>query len=113
MCFRPATAEASISCPECEKKINAAMGLIPNICPFCGANLESLVSEINQGEGTLPSMPSPMSPGAPKFPMGGPGAPKFPMGGPGAPKFPMGGPGAPKFPMGGPGAPRAPSAPSK
>lgn len=39
MCFRPAIAEASFMCPNCDKKINPIMGQLPKNCPFCEADI--------------------------------------------------------------------------
>lgn len=66
MCFRPPSAESnSIQCPECGKKVNVVMGSVPNVCPFCEADLSAWADSINAA-------------GNPGMPLGAPAASKGP-----------------------------------
>ncbi|MCI8468091.1 MAG: hypothetical protein HFJ75_01060 [Eggerthellaceae bacterium] len=71
MCFRPAEAAQSRTCPECDGTVNAVGGFLPPKCPYCG-------HVFADGEGDLAPAPgapaAPAAPGAPKAPAA-PGTP--------------------------------------
>ena len=69
MCFRPADANMSVTCPSCGKEINAVLGIVPKECPFCGATSEDF-----EGASDIKAPSAPAAPGAPKAP----GAPQPP-----------------------------------
>lgn len=100
MCFRPSEVESSASCPNCGQKINAVMGIFPQICPFCDEDLTELAAANTDTTGGLTSA----------FVQGAPGAVSAPAApaAPGAPAAPAA-PGAPAAPAA-PGAPSAPTA---
>ena len=50
MCFRPADANMSVTCPSCGKEINAVLGIVPKECPFCGATAEVIRRAVAQAE---------------------------------------------------------------
>jgi len=70
MCFRPATVSASVLCPVCGKKINEVMGNIPNICPFCEADLSEAIAAMKNASisGPAAAPTTPAAPTAPKAP---------------------------------------------
>ena len=72
MCFRPADAGQSLTCPECGKKVNAIMGNWPPNCPFCNLDLAEVTANLGS------DAPAPASPGAPQPPAAAPGAPSAP-----------------------------------
>ena len=39
MCFRPASANKPVVCPNCKKKLAAIGGVKQKICPFCKTDL--------------------------------------------------------------------------
>lgn len=71
MCFRPATVQANLVCPECGKKVNAVLGTYPDTCPFCETNLNEAIQKLQRS----PDSPAPQNgsqppatPAAPKPP---------------------------------------------
>ena len=78
MCFRPATASVSVNCPECGKKINEVMGTIPNVCPFCEADLKETIASKRLELQTAPVQPPISLPSPPHPPVAAPKAPKPP-----------------------------------
>lgn len=68
MCFRPPGIEQSIKCPDCGKKVGAVMGQIPEICPFCEANLKDVIAAMT-GASVMASGAHPVAPVAPKAPV--------------------------------------------
>ena len=68
MCFRPAEAASSRTCPECDGTVNAVGGFLPPKCPYCGHVFT------DEDAGTPPAPGAPAAPQAP----GAPGAPKSP-----------------------------------
>lgn len=77
MCFRPSSVESSANCPNCGQKINAVMGIFPQTCPYCDADLTELAAANTDTSGGLTSAFVPGAPGAPSAP-GAPGAPNAP-----------------------------------
>ena len=71
MCFRPAEAAASRTCPECDGTVNAVGGFLPPKCPYCG----HVFSDDDAAAPGTPAVPG--APASPKAP-GVPGAPKAP-----------------------------------
>lgn len=84
MCFRPASAQVEIVCPECGKKLPVIGNTLLRKCPFCKAEYseEELAEMNNKLSGGVPAG-APGIPGAPGTP-GTSGAPKAPS----APKAP-------------------------
>ncbi|WP_165062574.1 hypothetical protein [Adlercreutzia sp. ZJ154] len=65
MCFRPATVEQAQVCPNCGKKVNAALGKMPSKCPFCKTVFKNAEDD-SATEGAQPIPPSvPKRPAAP------------------------------------------------
>ena len=72
MCFRPAEAGGFASdghvCPECGKTIQFMGGVVLKQCPFCKADLSSLLASEHYTP-TVPLTPSqPKAPSVPKAP---------------------------------------------
>ncbi len=75
MCFRPAEAAQSRTCPECDGTVNAVGGFLPPKCPYCGHEFADDDAANAPGANAAPSAPgAPAKPSAP----GAPGAPKPP-----------------------------------
>ena len=87
MCFRPAGVEQSVTCPKCNMKVNAVMGVMPQECPFCEADISDLAAQAMAAGDPVGAAPTSA------FSVGAPGSPAVP----GSPKAPTA-PGAPKAP---------------
>lgn len=71
MCFRPPGIEQSVTCPGCGKKINAVMGNIPPVCPFCEEDIAAAAAEAKargMPASASGSLPTPKAPGIPTPP---------------------------------------------
>lgn len=75
MCFRPATADSSLSkqCPECD----ATNGMLDAVCTQCGAKLPASGPGMSGAQGVPGAPAAPGAPGMPATP-GAPAMPKAP-----------------------------------
>lgn len=72
MCFRPSDTSLSVTCSKCGKAVNATMGIIPKVCPFCknpiDADAAGKIPANSQGPAPSDSPSAPVAPAVPPAP---------------------------------------------